>query len=81
MYSLLSIFGARLSHLVPKKGRDPCRSISMENLRKGWVELRVSGNWPAVILSGVTVRVCHRRTFCNTVEVDRVVRGFPQSST
>ena len=31
MYTLLSIFGARLSNSVPKKGRDPSRSISMVN--------------------------------------------------
>ena len=57
MYTLLSIFGARLSNSVPKKGRDPSLSISMVNLRDEWVELRVSRNWPAVILSGITVRV------------------------
>ena len=57
MYTLLSIFGARLSNSVPKKGRDPSRSISMVNLREGSVELRVCRNWPAVILSGITVRV------------------------
>ena len=57
MYSLLSIFGARLSNSVPKKGRDPSPLISMVNLREGWVELRVSRNWPAVILSGITVRL------------------------
>ena len=55
--TLLSIFGARLSNSVPKNGRDPSRSICKVNLREGWVELRVSRNWPAVILSGITVRV------------------------
>ena len=44
MYTLLSIFGARLSNSVPKKGRDPSRSISMVNLTEGWAELRVSTN-------------------------------------
>ena len=57
MYTLLSIFGARLSNSVPKKGRDPSHSISMVNFTEGWAELRVSRNWPAVILAGITVRV------------------------
>ena len=49
--------GARFSNSIPKKGRDPSHLISMVNLREGWVELRVSRKWPAVILSGITVRV------------------------
>ena len=57
MYTLLSIFGARLSNSVPTKGRDPSHSISMVNLMEGWVELRVFRNLPVVILSGITVRV------------------------
>ena len=71
MYTLLSIFGARLSNSVAKKGRGPFRSISMVNLREGWVNLRVSRNW-----SG-----CHRRASGNIAEVDFFVGGFPQSST
>ena len=49
--------GARLSSSVPRKGRNRSRWTSMVNLREGWVELRVSRNWPAVTLSGVAIRV------------------------
>ena len=56
MYTLLTlIFGARLSNSVPKNGRDPSRSISMVNLTEGRAELRVSKNWPAVILSSMNI--------------------------
>ena len=39
MYTLLSIFGARLSSSFPQTGRDPSHWISMVNLGEGWVEL------------------------------------------
>ena len=39
-----------------KKGRDPSHSIFMVNLWEGWVKLRLSRKWPAVILSGIGVR-------------------------
>ena len=66
MYTLLSNFGARLSNSIPKKGRDPSRS--MVNLREGWVELRASRKWPAV-----TVRVRKKNCVLGRMAVGGVI--------
>ena len=72
MYTLLSIFGAQLSNSVPKKGRDPSRSISMVNLTEGWAELRVSRNWPAVILSKPLSKIGSTRHSLNLSKTDLI---------